>query len=123
MNDSSPMKKALLARGDGLKLTPDFMGATMLKVAQAERRHKRNILIWSIVGYAVAVAIVVATIIFVCGEPLMRALSSIVAETEGAGAYLPTILSFIPVGVILFLTDSYLHRKMVKETFSEHQTS
>ena len=121
MNDSSPMKKALLSRGGGQKLSPDFMAVTMHKIAAAERRHKRNILIWSIVGYALALAIVVATIIFVCGEPLMKAFSSIAAETKHAGSFLPAIVSFIPVGVILFLPDSYLHRKMVKEALGNSQ--
>lgn len=116
MNECQPLKKALRARGADMKLPADFMTETMKKVHIAQRRRKISNLIWSIAGYAAAIALVITTLVFVCAPSLMSAFRSIVSELKAGRDALSFILPMMVSGAILLVFDSYLRRKHSKDS-------
>lgn len=78
MNRKSPIYRAIESRGEGKGLPLDFSSRMMSEIRAAERRRQRTSLIWSVVGYLIAVAITAVATIHYCGSTLGEVIKGLV---------------------------------------------
>ncbi|MCM1137762.1 MAG: hypothetical protein NC221_03505 [Duncaniella sp.] len=105
MNDKSPLYRALESRGEGRKLPLDFSSQMMTEIRAIDKRRRRAEIIWSVIGYLIAVVAAGGALFYYCRGILGDVAKGLIASgadfAEGTSSDISVFDNILQVGVAM----------------------
>ena len=113
MNNLSPLRKAMAARGADRRLSPDFSADMMLRIAAMEQRRRRIGALWTLVGCMAALGVAMGTLVYFWNDIFAGIAGETVAMFRSAAPFSLYLTVMICLSVALLMgLDSMLRRRV-----------